>query len=113
MWAGFETRSTHKGDIHVEICSACHPFFTGKQKLVDTAGRVERFRRKYAKSERVSRRGPRLPPQKKHAVFPRPEASVTEAFVVSPRLAIRNANRFRTRPPHEESLHEEELGQSA
>ena len=47
----FLTRSTHKGDIHVEICAACHPFFTGKQKLVDTAGRVERFRRKYAKSD--------------------------------------------------------------
>ena len=47
----FETRSTHKGDIHVEICSNCHPFFTGKQRLVDTAGRVERFRRKYAKSD--------------------------------------------------------------
>ena len=46
----FTTRSTHKGDIHVEICSSCHPFFTGKQKLVDTAGRVERFRRKYAKA---------------------------------------------------------------
>ncbi len=43
----FETRSTHKGGIHLEICSACHPFFTGKQKLVDTAGRIERFRRKY------------------------------------------------------------------
>ncbi|MDR0785163.1 MAG: 50S ribosomal protein L31 [Treponema sp.] len=41
-----ETRSTAR-DIHVEICSACHPFFTGKQKLVDTAGRIERFRRKY------------------------------------------------------------------
>src|SRR5271157_2120333 len=47
----FMTRSTHKGAINVEICSACHPFFTGKQKLVDTAGRVERFRRKYAKSD--------------------------------------------------------------
>jgi large subunit ribosomal protein L31 len=47
----FETRSTHDGDIHVEICSVCHPFFTGKQRLVDTAGRVERFRRKYAKAE--------------------------------------------------------------
>ncbi|HEY0786918.1 MAG TPA: 50S ribosomal protein L31 [Acidobacteriaceae bacterium] len=47
----FTTRSTHKGDIHVEICSMCHPFFTGKQKLIDTAGRVERFRRKYAKSD--------------------------------------------------------------
>jgi large subunit ribosomal protein L31 len=47
----FTTRSTHKGDIHVEICSNCHPFFTGKQKLMDTAGRVERFRRKYSKNE--------------------------------------------------------------
>ena len=47
----FQTRSTHKGDIVLEICSACHPFFTGKQKLIDTAGRVERFRRKYAKTE--------------------------------------------------------------
>ena len=47
----FTTRSTHKGDIHLEICSNCHPFFTGKQKLLDTAGRVERFRRKYAKAD--------------------------------------------------------------
>ena len=54
--SNFETRSTHKGDIHVEICSHCHPFFTGKQRLVDTAGRVERFRRKYAKaSEAVAK----------------------------------------------------------
>lgn len=44
------TRST-KPSIRVEICSACHPFFTGKQKLVDTAGRVERFRRKYGLKE--------------------------------------------------------------
>jgi len=51
--SNFETRSTHKGDIHVEICSVCHPFFTGKQRLVDTAGRVERFRRKYAKSDKA------------------------------------------------------------
>ncbi|MDR3311527.1 MAG: 50S ribosomal protein L31 [Spirochaetaceae bacterium] len=42
----FETRSTAK-NIHVEICSACHPFFTGKQKLVDTAGRIERFNKRY------------------------------------------------------------------
>jgi large subunit ribosomal protein L31 len=47
----FETRSTNKGDIVVEICAACHPFFTGKQKLVDTAGRVERFRRKIAATD--------------------------------------------------------------
>ncbi len=44
----FETRST-KAEIRLEICSACHPFFTGKQKLVDTAGRIERFQRKYGK----------------------------------------------------------------
>ena len=43
-----ETRSTSKEEIHVEICSVCHPFYTGKQRLVDTAGRVERFRKKYA-----------------------------------------------------------------
>ena len=41
------TRSTAKGDYNVDICSECHPFYTGKQKLVDTAGRVDRFRRKY------------------------------------------------------------------
>ena len=44
-------RSQPKGDIVVEICAVCHPFFTGKQKLVDTAGRVERFRRKMANSD--------------------------------------------------------------
>ncbi len=46
----FTTRST-LDSIHVEICSRCHPFFTGRQKLVDTAGRVERFRRKYGEAE--------------------------------------------------------------
>ncbi len=43
----FKTRSTKK-EISVEICSACHPFFTGKQKLVDSAGRVDKFNRRYA-----------------------------------------------------------------
>ncbi|MCL5671811.1 MAG: 50S ribosomal protein L31 [Acidobacteria bacterium] len=47
--SSFKTRSTYKDAVlHVEICSNCHPFFTGKQKLVDSAGRVERFQRKYA-----------------------------------------------------------------
>jgi large subunit ribosomal protein L31 len=45
----FETRSTRE-DIHVEICSKCHPFYTGTQKFVDTAGRVEKFQQKYAKA---------------------------------------------------------------
>ena len=44
----FELGSVKK-EIHVEICSSCHPFFTGKQKLVDTAGRIEKFNKKYAK----------------------------------------------------------------
>jgi large subunit ribosomal protein L31 len=43
----FETRST-KTDLRVEVCSNCHPFYTGKQKLLDTGGRVERFQRRYA-----------------------------------------------------------------
>ena len=45
----FTTRSTLGHDLHVEVCSACHPFFTGKQKIMDTAGRVDKFRRKYAR----------------------------------------------------------------
>jgi len=43
----FQTRSTAKGELHVELCSECHPYFTGKQKLVDAGGRVERFQRRY------------------------------------------------------------------
>ena len=43
----FETRSTLGKELHVEVCSACHPFYPGKQKIVDTAGRVDKFRRKY------------------------------------------------------------------
>lgn len=45
-----ETSSTKK-EIHVEICSACHPFFTGKQKFVDTAGRVEKFKKRYSEKK--------------------------------------------------------------
>lgn len=43
----FTTRSTVNKDLHIEVCSACHPFYTGTQKIVDTAGRVDKFRRKY------------------------------------------------------------------
>ena len=45
----FTTRSTVTKPLHIEVCSECHPFYTGKQKIVDTAGRVERFRQKYSK----------------------------------------------------------------
>jgi large subunit ribosomal protein L31 len=43
----FKTRSTVRKDLAIEVCSACHPFYTGKQKIVDTAGRVEKFRQRY------------------------------------------------------------------
>jgi large subunit ribosomal protein L31 len=52
----FETRSTlSKDKLQLEICSECHPFYTGKQKLVDTGGRVERFREKYAKQTQTAK----------------------------------------------------------
>jgi len=43
----FTTRSTNGQDLNVEVCASCHPFYTGKQKIVDSAGRVEKFRKKY------------------------------------------------------------------
>jgi large subunit ribosomal protein L31 len=48
----FETGSTLGEDLHVEVCAACHPFYTGKQKIVDTEGRVEKFRQKYGIKKR-------------------------------------------------------------
>ncbi len=50
----FVTRSTLGKDLNVEVCSACHPFYTGKQKIVDSGGRVEKFRQKYAQSAAVA-----------------------------------------------------------
>ena len=55
----FTTRST-QADLHVELCNECHPFFTGKQKLIDTQGRIDRFKKKYANA-------PATPPKKKAA----------------------------------------------
>ena len=43
----FETRSTAGRELHIEVCAQCHPFYTGKQKILDTAGRVDKFRKKY------------------------------------------------------------------
>lgn len=50
----FRTGSTLGEDLSVEVCSACHPFYTGKQKIVDTGGRVDKFRKRYAKSADAS-----------------------------------------------------------
>jgi large subunit ribosomal protein L31 len=52
----FQIRST-VGDMRLDVCSACHPFFTGKQKFVDTAGRVEKFMRKYGKTQGAAAQG--------------------------------------------------------
>jgi large subunit ribosomal protein L31 len=46
----FTTRSTLSEELHVEVCSSCHPFYTGKQKIVDTGGRVDKFRRRYGRA---------------------------------------------------------------
>jgi len=49
--ATFTTRSTiKKKELHIDVCSACHPFYTGKQKIMDTAGRIDKFRRKYGQA---------------------------------------------------------------
>jgi len=50
----FTTAST-RGSFMVEICSACHPFYTGKQKLIDTAGRIDRFQKKYGRAEKTAK----------------------------------------------------------
>jgi large subunit ribosomal protein L31 len=46
----FETKSTLGKDLNIEVCAACHPFYTGKQRVVDTAGRVDKFRRRYGRA---------------------------------------------------------------
>lgn len=51
----FHVESTLSEDIHLDICSKCHPFYTGQQKIIDTAGQVERFRRKYGKRSLLNR----------------------------------------------------------
>lgn len=47
----FATRSTAGKNLHLEVCSKCHPFYTGKQKIIDTAGRIERFQKKYSRRD--------------------------------------------------------------
>ena len=69
--ATWESRSTH-GDLQLDICSNCHPFFTGKQKLLDTQGRIDRFRRKYANT-------PVKPPKEKKAATPKSEKTEKKA----------------------------------
>lgn len=66
--ATWETRSTG-GDLHLDICSNCHPFFTGKQKLMDTQGRIDRFNKKYANTPKAAEK------PKKEATAPKKDAA--------------------------------------
>ena len=81
----FETCAT-QGEINVEICSACHPFYTGKQKLVDTAGRVEKFQRRYATASYHAPSEPEaeVAAPEVEAVTPAPEVAAPEADVATP-----------------------------
>ena len=80
--ATWKTRST-KPELHLEICSNCHPFFTGKQKLIDTEGRVERFTKKFGAQTSESRKKPL------------PRATKANESCQQPRLASRRESRLR------------------
>jgi large subunit ribosomal protein L31 len=73
----FTTRSV-KPELHVELCNQCHPFYTGKQKLVDTGGRVERFQRKYARSRPATAPAEAPAPEAPTPEAPTPEAPTPE-----------------------------------
>ncbi len=73
-----ETRST-RGSFHVEICSNCHPFFTGKQKLMDTEGRVERFRKKYGNLVGGTKPEAKVAPAPEAKAAPKAKASKAKA----------------------------------
>ena len=87
----FTTRSTQP-EIHVEICSNCHPFYTGRQKLVDTGGRVERFKRRAAKRAPAALRQPRREPLPT-ACPPCPRPPSTSPSDARRRLRSRSATR--------------------
>ena len=71
-----ETRST-RGDFHIEICANCHPFFTGKQKIMDTAGRIERFKTRYAAPAAQPKAEAKPEPKKAKAEAPAEPAAET------------------------------------
>ncbi|MEX0743530.1 MAG: 50S ribosomal protein L31 [Actinomycetota bacterium] len=107
----FQTRST-KSELRVEICSNCHPFYTGKQKLIDAGGRVERFQRRYAKQQEQStaraaereRATPEAPRAMPAAARPAPEAKLPpeEAELPAPEAEL-PAPEAATAPEPEES----------
>ena len=107
----WETRSTG-GDLHLDICSACHPFFTGKQKLMDTQGRIERFRKKYeaglgvskAAAETAARTGQPAVPEKAEpkAAAPKPTEPKAEKAPKAPKEKKPKAPKAAGETPPEE-----------
>jgi large subunit ribosomal protein L31 len=79
------TRST-RGDFHIEICSSCHPFFTGKQKIMDTAGRIERFKTRYAATPAKAAEAKKPPP-------PEPRKAESKVETRAQKRAKANASR--------------------
>jgi large subunit ribosomal protein L31 len=94
-----ETRST-RGDFHIEICSQCHPFFTGKQKIMDTAGRIEKFRTRYGNQPATQA------PAKVEAKKPAPKAEAKKAAAPENRAAKR-AKAGKSKPKTEAAPAEE------
>jgi len=75
----FKTRSTlNSKNLHLDICSSCHPFYTGEQKMVDTAGRIERFRKKYAKNKPAEKAVEKSEPAKKTVKKSEPAEKIAE-----------------------------------
>ncbi len=89
--ASYPTRST-RGAFTVDVCGACHPFYTGKQKLMDTAGRIDRFKRKFGEAAKAapkpgkdpSKQGVKIPKQAKEAKPPRAAAPAAEKPAAAP-----------------------------
>ena len=75
----FSTRSTVVKPLHVEVCSACHPFYTGKQKVMDTAGRIDKFRQRYAAKPAVAKPAPAPPPPPAKVPAAKSKASAAKA----------------------------------
>ena len=99
----FKTGSTLGHDLQVEVCSACHPFYTGKQKIVDTAGRVDKFRKKYAaaaanrRAADCSRGADRIrSPVRAHLSLPQLIAARRGSSATEGRLPIREFKLIRT-----------------
>jgi len=107
----FKTRST-KAKITVEICSKCHPFYTGKQKLVDTAGRVEKFQRKYGWGRSKEAEADKADVEKKDAARPvAPEAAVKADPTAAPQGPEPESPKTADTPPQVEAAGERETSQ--